>query len=228
VRRKREKPWGSILLCTSAQRVNSISLALVRVYPSESLLCLSLSPVSELLPCQPPHPITPISPVDTLCRLALTIGDFDLLRRIGDGSFSHVVLARRRATGLEYALKVIDKHYITRHNMVGYIQNERLLLDRLDNEGIAKLCFTFQDAMSLYLGLELCVGGECRGACPSSIPRYAATQHGRHATSAPFELGLPGVLFIHADSPVLQFYSVDLAHCMQAASMQVSCTIRSA
>lgn len=49
-----------------------------------------------------------------VCRPQLSLADFELLRRIGDGSFSHVVLARHRATGQEYALKVVDKQYILR------------------------------------------------------------------------------------------------------------------
>lgn len=48
------------------------------------------------------------------CRLQLSLADFELLRRIGDGSYSHVVLARHRETGVEYALKVVDKQYILR------------------------------------------------------------------------------------------------------------------
>lgn len=49
-----------------------------------------------------------------LCRLQLSLADFELLRRVGDGSYSHVVLARHRSTGREYALKVVDKQYILR------------------------------------------------------------------------------------------------------------------
>jgi serine/threonine protein kinase len=43
-----------------------------------------------------------------------SLADFELLRRIGDGSYSHVVLARHRASNKEYALKVVDKQYIVR------------------------------------------------------------------------------------------------------------------
>lgn len=46
--------------------------------------------------------------------MQVALADFELLRRIGDGSYSHVVLARHRSTGREYALKVIDKAYILR------------------------------------------------------------------------------------------------------------------
>ncbi|EFN52977.1 hypothetical protein CHLNCDRAFT_36647 [Chlorella variabilis] len=93
-------------------------------------------------------------------RMQLSLADFELLRRIGDGSYSHVVLARHRATGRDYALKVIDKQYIMRHRVVDYIRKERQILDALQYDGIAKLYFTFQDAYSLYLGLEYCPNGE--------------------------------------------------------------------
>ena len=92
--------------------------------------------------------------------MALTLADFDLLRRVGDGAYSHVVLARHKATEKEYALKIIDKRHVLRHNAVEAIKRERAILDSLNDEGVAKLYFTFQDALSLYLGLEYCPGGE--------------------------------------------------------------------
>ena len=38
---------------------------------------------------------------------------------------------------------------ILRNKMIEYIKNERIILDKLDYEGIVKLAFTFQDADSL-------------------------------------------------------------------------------
>lgn len=94
------------------------------------------------------------------CRLALTLADFELLRRIGEGSYSYVVLAKHKDTGKEYALKIIDKLHIIRHNAVEAVRRERALLDSLEDDGVVNLHFTFQDAASLYLGLEYCPGGE--------------------------------------------------------------------
>ena len=42
---------------------------------------------------------------------------------------------------------------------VDSIRRERQLLDRLDDPGIVRLYFTFQDDASLYFGLELCPNG---------------------------------------------------------------------
>lgn len=51
---------------------------------------------------------------------------------------------RHKGTGAEYALKMVDKHLIVRHRMVGHIKQERNILDDCDYPGIAKLYFTFQ------------------------------------------------------------------------------------
>ena len=94
-----------------------------------------------------------------LARVALTLSDFELVRRLGDGSFAQVVLARQKYTHKKFALKIIDKHLVLRHKQIKYIKNERFLLDRINYEGISDLYFTFQDQDSLYLGLELCPNG---------------------------------------------------------------------
>lgn len=70
----------------------------------------------------------------------------------------------------------------TRPQVVDYIRSERMILDRLDHPGIAKLHFTFQDADSLYMGLEHCEGGElyeqlqARGALPLADARFYAAE----------------------------------------------------
>jgi len=89
-----------------------------------------------------------------------TISNFELLRRLGDGSYSEVVLAKHKDTGVEYALKIIDKYHIVRHNAVNQVKKERNILEYIDNPGVVKLYFTFQDSVNLYLGLEACSNGE--------------------------------------------------------------------
>ncbi len=73
---------------------------------------------------------------------------------------AQVVQVQQKDTGRRYALKVVDKHLILKHKQTDYISNERKLLDQFDNEGIVRLHFTFQDATSLYFGLELCPNGK--------------------------------------------------------------------
>eukprot|EP00884_Botryococcus_braunii_P014009 jgi/Botrbrau1/22609/Bobra.176_1s0039.1 len=93
-------------------------------------------------------------------RVQLSLADFTLIRRIGEGSFAQVIQVRHKQLGKEYALKIVDKHLVVRYKQVDNIRRERALLDILDNPGVIKLYFTFQDAASLYLGLQLCENGE--------------------------------------------------------------------
>ena len=79
-----------------------------------------------------------------------------LSERVGG---AQVVQVQQKETGRRYALKVVDKHLVLKHKQTEYISNERKLLDQFDYEGIVRLHFTFQDAASLYFGLELCPNG---------------------------------------------------------------------
>ncbi|GLT88800.1 hypothetical protein SLE2022_068090 [Rubroshorea leprosula] len=89
-----------------------------------------------------------------------TIQDFDLGKIYGVGSYSKVVRAKKKDTGTVYALKIMDKKFITKENKTAYVKLERIVLDQLDHPGVVRLFFTFQDAFSLYMALESCEGGE--------------------------------------------------------------------
>jgi 3-phosphoinositide dependent protein kinase-1 len=92
-----------------------------------------------------------------------TTSDFVTVDTIGEGSYSdvrEVFLANNPSE--RYALKIMDKRQIVRENKARYVANERTLLaERLSQcEGVVRLHFTFQDTYSLYMGLELCPGGD--------------------------------------------------------------------
>eukprot|EP00854_Cymbomonas_tetramitiformis_P028274 gene28274-35026_t len=93
-------------------------------------------------------------------RVNLTTADFFMGDVMGTGSFSSVVKAQRKGTSEWYALKIMDKKQLVREKKELYIKNERSILDRLTYDGVVRLCFTFQDTHSLYMGLELCEQGE--------------------------------------------------------------------
>ncbi|OMP07124.1 hypothetical protein COLO4_07609 [Corchorus olitorius] len=89
-----------------------------------------------------------------------TIQDFELGKIYGVGSYSKVVRAKKKDTGMVYALKIMDKKFITKENKTAYVKLERIVLDQLDHPGVVRLYFTFQDTFSLYMALESCEGGE--------------------------------------------------------------------
>ncbi|KAH0861583.1 hypothetical protein HID58_089844 [Brassica napus] len=89
---------------------------------------------------------------------SFTIQDFQLGKIYGVGSYSKVVRAKKKESGTVYALKIMDKKFITKENKTAYVKLERIVLDQLDHPGIIKLFFTFQDSFSLYMALESCEG----------------------------------------------------------------------
>ncbi|GAB4842209.1 hypothetical protein Ancab_012167 [Ancistrocladus abbreviatus] len=93
-------------------------------------------------------------------QVNFTIQDFELGKIYGVGSYSKVVRAKKKDTGVIYALKIMDKEFITKENKTSYVKLERIVLDQLDHPGIVRLYFTFQDSFSLYMALESCEGGE--------------------------------------------------------------------
>ena len=91
------------------------------------------------------------------------MSDFVTVDSIGEGSYSsvrEVFLADKPSE--RYALKVMDKAHIVREEKARYVATERTLLaTRLqDCDGVVALRFTFQDYYSLYMGMELCPGGD--------------------------------------------------------------------
>lgn len=60
-----------------------------------------------------------------------------------------MIRAKKKDTGVIYALKIMDKKFIMKENKTAYVKMERIVLDQLNHPGIVKLCFTFQDTFSI-------------------------------------------------------------------------------
>lgn len=96
----------------------------------------------------------------------VSMSHFHVLDEIGEGSFSEVLLVRRKTSdgasdGKLVALKVMQKKHILREKKGEFVRDERKALDLLrDFDNIVNLQWTFQDNDCIYLGLEHLPGGE--------------------------------------------------------------------
>ncbi|KAH9482800.1 Serine/threonine-protein kinase ppk18 [Psilocybe cubensis] len=113
-------------------------------------------------------PVTgPLSPrqalTQTIARTTPTsIKDFDIIKPISKGAFGSVFLAKKKATGDYYAIKVLKKADMIAKNQITNVKAERMILmKQAESPFVAKLYFTFQSKENLYLVMEYLNGGDC-------------------------------------------------------------------
>ncbi|CCI44218.1 unnamed protein product [Albugo candida] len=86
--------------------------------------------------------------------------DFMFGTTLGEGAYARVVHARMKDTGMEYAVKIMEKRFIKKEKKVKFVMMERKVFSKVSHDRIVKLYFTFQDENYLYMVMELCRGGE--------------------------------------------------------------------
>ncbi|XP_056419558.1 serine/threonine-protein kinase PLK4 isoform X2 [Hyla sarda] len=88
------------------------------------------------------------------------IEDFNVLNLLGKGSFACVYRAQSINTGIEVAIKMIDKKAMQRVGMVQRVRNEVEIHCQLKHPSILELYNYFEDGNYVYLILEMCHNGE--------------------------------------------------------------------
>ncbi len=91
--------------------------------------------------------------------------DFEVIETLGEGNFSTIVRVKLKKTGVEYAVKMIEKMKIDRikyrhPNIMNEIYMEKRVLNKIDHPNISTLLSTFQDTGTLYYQMDLMKGGE--------------------------------------------------------------------
>ncbi|KAF9437362.1 hypothetical protein BGZ76_001030 [Entomortierella beljakovae] len=113
---------------------------------------LMKSPLSPSFP--QPTPLTRPTPP--------SIKDFDIIKPISKGAFGSVFLAKKRATGDYFAIKVLKKSDMIAKNQVTNVKAERMILmNQTDSPFVVNLYFSFQSKDYLYLVMEYLNGGDC-------------------------------------------------------------------
>lgn len=87
------------------------------------------------------------------------LGDFELLKIVGQGAFGKVFQVRYKRTNQILALKVMRKEAIIQKDVGEYVKSERDLLTAVDHPYIVTLRFSFQTPQKLYLVLDFIQGG---------------------------------------------------------------------
>ena len=98
--------------------------------------------------------------VEARLKTPLSIDQFEVVRTVGTGSFSRVLLAKHRATGTPVALKTMNKADVIKSSQVTRVYYEKSILRLVQSPFVVGFLGTFQDAAHLYLALEYISGGE--------------------------------------------------------------------
>ena len=89
-----------------------------------------------------------------------SLSEFKVIGTLGKGSFGHVQLVRHYLTNTTYALKTVSKMSVVRLGQQEHMVNERRAMMALQHPFLIRLYATFQDKNSIYLLLEVSLGGE--------------------------------------------------------------------
>ncbi|WOG96941.1 hypothetical protein DCAR_0416280 [Daucus carota subsp. sativus] len=100
------------------------------------------------------------SPMNPYNKDRTSIEDFEILKPISRGAFGRVFLARKRATGDLFAIKVLKKADMIRKNAVESILAERDILISVRNPFVVRFFYSFTGRDNLYLVMEYLNGGD--------------------------------------------------------------------
>jgi serine/threonine-protein kinase RIM15 len=104
----------------------------------------------------------PPAPAPVSRTTPTSIRDFEIIKPISKGAFGSVFLAKKKATGDYFAIKVLKKADMIAKNQVTNVKAERMILmTQAESPFVAKLYFTFQSKENLYLVMEYLNGGDC-------------------------------------------------------------------
>uniref|UniRef100_A0A665X2W7 protein kinase C n=1 Tax=Echeneis naucrates TaxID=173247 RepID=A0A665X2W7_ECHNA len=92
---------------------------------------------------------------------ALGLGDFDLIRVIGRGSYAKVLLVRLKKNEQMYAMKVVKKELVHDDEDIDWVQTEKHVFEQAStNPFLVGLHSCFQTESRLFLVIEYVNGGD--------------------------------------------------------------------
>jgi len=101
--------------------------------------------------------------VSTVCYLiALCKLDFDFQYVIGQGGFGKVWKVQKISNKQLYAMKEMSKLRVVNKRSIHSVMNEMRLLVQLNHPFLANMHYAFQDNESLYICMDLLLGGDLR------------------------------------------------------------------
>lgn len=111
-----------------------------------------------------------------------SLGDFEILRTLGTGSFGRVHLVQSKHNQRFYAVKVLKKAQVVKMKQVEHTNDERRMLADVKHPFLITLWGTFQDLKNLYMVMDFVEGGELfsllrkSGRFPNPVAKFYAAE----------------------------------------------------
>lgn len=90
----------------------------------------------------------------------LSISDFTMVSKLGEGGFGTVMLVRKKVSGSLFALKVLAKRKMTHRGVAESVISESESLKEIRHPFVVALHYAFQDKDCVYFVLEHVEGGD--------------------------------------------------------------------
>lgn len=89
----------------------------------------------------------------------MCLGDFKVLKGLGQGAYGKVVSVMSKDSKCSYALKVVQKKMIERLKMINQLRNEVSIMTKLNHPNVVELITHFEDVKNIYFVMELAEEG---------------------------------------------------------------------
>lgn len=88
------------------------------------------------------------------------VGDYKLIKTLGEGSFSKVKLVENIKTNEQFAMKIIDQQLVKENKMENQLKREINVMLKMNHPGLIKLHGVMHSKKNIFLVLDLAQGGE--------------------------------------------------------------------
>jgi len=143
------------------QQASSHNVASIQnlIHPSNNANSSAYQQPPQKLANGAPAPSQP-APQPRQTKGKYTLGDFQIQRTLGTGSFGRVHLVQSKHNQRFYAVKVLKKAQVVRMKQVEHTNDERRMLQQVKHPFLITLWGTFQDSKNLYMVMDFVEGGE--------------------------------------------------------------------
>ncbi|XP_018047045.1 PREDICTED: serine/threonine-protein kinase PLK4 [Atta colombica] len=143
------------------------------------------------------------------------IEEYEVLNLLGKGGYGSVYRARCRRSGVEVAIKMIDKKMMQIAGMMDRVRQEVEIHIKLKHPAILEAYTCFENANYVYLVLELCRNGELQRYLKAQGTKTLSEEHAAYIIKQVVQ----GLLYLHSHQ--ILHRDLSLSNLLLTKDMQV-------